>query len=247
MRILVVSDIHANWGALREMPENVDRVLFLGDLVDYGPDPKPCLDWVREREAVAVRGNHDNAVAFRVECGCAPAMREASEETRGLMWDLLGQADLDYLGSLPLTMDITLGGVRFHLVHATPSDPLYTYLRPGQESRWAEEIERVDADVLLVGHTHLPMVIRAGKRILVNPGSVGQPRDGDPRAAFAIVEDGDVRLERAAYDVEETVSALAATALTSGTIESLTVLLRSGGARSAVRGARGPFESGDPG
>ena len=229
MRILVVSDIHANWAALREMPEDVDRVLFIGDLVDYGPDPRPCIDWVRDRQAVAVRGNHDNAVAFHVGCGCAPAMREASEETRALMYDLLDPADLDTLGSRPLTADVTLGGIRFHLVHATPSDPLHTYLRPGEEKRWAEEAAEVDADVLLVGHTHLPMVMRVGKKVVVNPGSVGQPRDGDPRAAYAIVEDGEPRLERAAYDVEETVNALATKSLTNRTLEALTRLLRAGG------------------
>jgi predicted phosphodiesterase len=145
------------------------------------------------------------------------------------MWDLLAPADLDDLGSRPLTADVTLGGVRFHLVHATPSDPLQTYVRPGEEKRWAEEAAHVDADVLLVGHTHLPMVLRVGKKLVVNPGSVGQPRDGDPRAAYAIVEDGEPRLERAAYDVEETVNALATRALTHRTLDSLTRLLRSGG------------------
>lgn len=237
MRILVVSDIHANWAALREMPENVDRVLVLGDLVDYGPEPRPCIDWVRDRSAVAVRGNHDNAVAFRVGCGCSPAMRDASEETRGLMWDLLDPADFDFLGSRPLTADVTIGGVRFHLVHATPSDPLHTYLRPGEEKRWAEEVARVDADVLLVGHTHLPMVMRVGKKLVVNPGSVGQPRDGDPRAAYAIFEDGEPRLERASYDVDATVQALAAKGLTHRTLESLTLLLRSGGSTREGAGA----------
>jgi putative phosphoesterase len=235
MRILVVSDIHANYAALREMPENVDRVLCLGDLVDYGPDPKPCIDWVRDRKALGVRGNHDNAVAFRVSCGCAPAMREASEETRSLMWDLLDPADLDFLGSQPLTATVTLGGVRFHLVHAMPSDPLYTYLGPDQEMRWAEEVGSVDADILLVGHTHLPMVMRVGKKLVVNPGSVGQPRDGDPRAAYAVVEDGEPRLKRAAYDVRATVNALTTKALTNQTVESLTRLLRSGSASPSVR------------
>lgn len=237
MRILVVSDVHANWAALREVPENIDRVLCLGDLVDYGPDPRPCIDWMRERQAVGVRGNHDNAVAFRVGCGCAPAMRAASEETRGLMWDLLEPADLDYLGSRPLTADVTFGGVRFHLVHATPSDPLYTYLRPEEDRRWAEEVERVDGDVILVGHTHLPMLLRVGKKLVVNPGSVGQPRDGDPRAAYAIFEDGEPRLERTAYDVDATVGALAMRALTTRTVESLTRLLRSGGVKNAGPGA----------
>jgi len=142
MRALVVSDIHANYEALRRVPENVDRVLCLWDLVDYGPNPKPCIDWVRDRKALAVRGNHDNAVAFHVNCGCAPPMREVSGETRALMWDLLDPVDLDYPGSRPLTADVTLDGVRFRLVHATPSDPLHTYLRDGRIPEPAAEVRR---------------------------------------------------------------------------------------------------------
>ena len=228
MRVLVVSDIHANWEALRAAPEGFDKVLCLGDLVDYGPDPAPCLQWVHDRDAFCVRGNHDEAVAHAVSCRCGEAMREASERTREIMRDELDATQLALLGSRPLRAPVELGGVRFELMHATPSDPLYTYLRPAAKERWAEEVARIDADVILVGHTHLPMVLRFGKKIVVNPGSVGQPRDGDPRAAFAIIDDGEPRLERREYDIEATVEALSRRGLPSPVFTQLAGLLRTG-------------------
>jgi len=82
-------------------------------------------------------------------------------------------------------------------------------MRPAERDRWEAEGSLADADILLVGHTHLPMILRLRKRLVINPGSVGQPRDGDPRAAFAIIEDGEPRLERVKYDVDATVAQLA--------------------------------------
>jgi putative phosphoesterase len=231
MRILVVSDIHANLEALRRIPEGHDRLLCLGDLVDYGPDPAPCIAWVRDRATVAVRGNHDNAVASRVDCRCAPVMQEASQKTREIMWQLLGTDDLSYLAARPLTADLELDGVRFHMVHATPSDPLYRYLRPSDEARWKAELQALEADILLVGHTHLPMLLRVGEKIVLNPGSVGLPSDGDPRAAFAVIEDGVPRLERVEYEVEATVGRLDRKALPATVVDKLSHLLRTGGAR----------------
>jgi putative phosphoesterase len=231
MRILVVSDIHANFEALSRIPEGFDRVLCLGDLVDYGPDPAPCVAWVQERAAVAIRGNHDNAVASRFDCRCAPVMQEASQKTRELMWQLLGDDELSYLAARPLAADLELDGLRFHLVHATPSEPLYRYLRPSEETRWKAEVESLEADIVLVGHTHLPMLLRIGGKVVLNPGSVGLPSDGDPRAAFAVIEDGVPRLERVEYDVEATVRRLDRKALPLEVVDKLSHLLRVGGAR----------------
>jgi putative phosphoesterase len=215
---------------LRRLSEDVDHVLCLGDLVDYGPDTGPCLRWLRDRRAVVVRGNHDLAVGYGASDGVPEPYRRLSETTREFTLRALDPADLDYLRSLPASKTLKLGGVRFHLVHATPSDPYYAHVPPAQRARWAEEAERAGADVLLVGHTHLPMVLRLGRRLVVNPGSVGQPRDGDPRAAYAIVEDGEPRLLRAEYDVEATVSALARSGLPADVVERLARTLRSGGA-----------------
>jgi putative phosphoesterase len=229
VKILVVSDIHANYEAVRRLPEDVDEVFCLGDIVDYGPDPRRCIDWLRQRPAAVVRGNHDQAVVARVPCRCSPAMREESEASRERMWTLLEPPDLDYLGARPVESDVSWGGVRFHLVHATPSDPLYMYLGPEETKRWEEEVERIDADVLLVGHTHLPMILRFGRKLVVNPGSVGQPSDGDPRASFAIIEDGEPRLERVPYDIDATVRRLERAELPERVVRQLPCVLRTGG------------------
>ncbi|HEY7113578.1 MAG TPA: YfcE family phosphodiesterase [Thermoanaerobaculia bacterium] len=228
MRLLVVSDIHANFEALRAIPDSFDYVLCLGDLVDYGPEPEACLQWLRDRDAICVRGNHDQAVAAHVPCRGNPGLAQEAEATRRLFQDRLLPADASYLGTLPFQTRLRLGGMRFHLVHATPSDPLYTYVRPGDRGRWARELERVSADVLLVGHTHLPMILRIGEKTVINPGSVGQPRDGDPRASFAVIEDGRPRLDRVAYDVEATVRRLEKSALSPNVVRHLSTLLRTG-------------------
>jgi putative phosphoesterase len=227
-RILVVSDVHANFEALRALPDTFEHVLCLGDLVDYGPDPKSCLDWLRDRDAIVVRGNHDEAVASRESCRCNMSMRAESEATRQVMWRVLRPLERDYLGTLPIQADVLLGGLRFHLVHATPSDPLYTYVRPDDRKRWEEEMAKIDADILLVGHTHLPMILRFGKKLIVNPGSVGQPRDGDPRASYAVIEDGEPRLERVAYDIEATIRALQGRELPPAIFDRLARILRTG-------------------
>jgi putative phosphoesterase len=228
MKVLAVSDVHANWEALRRVRDGCDAVLFTGDLVDYGPRPRECAAWLRDRRATVVSGNHDRAVAERVSARCASRFQPFADATAELMGRLLGEDELAYLRSFPLTADITLGGVHFHLVHATPSDPLYTYLPPPEETRWAGEVERIDADIVVVGHTHLPMVLRFGKKLVVNPGSVGQPRGRDTRAAFAVIEDGEPRLQRADYDVEATVADLNRSGLAPGVVEPLVHILRTG-------------------
>jgi predicted phosphodiesterase len=121
-------------------------------------------------------------------------------------------------------------GCSFFAVHASPHDHFYRYtLTPdAPEEHLAAETEDVDAEYVLLGHTHLPMARRVGPRLVINPGSVGQPRDGDPRASYAVVEDGDVRLKRAAYDVTRTVRDLEALGLRADVTERLTAILRTG-------------------
>jgi putative phosphoesterase len=241
MRILVVSDTHGNYAALRRLPEvGVDRVICLGDLVDYGPEPRECIAWLRRREAIAVRGNHDEAAANGVDCRCSPAFRRLSRATRELTRRLLDAEDLELLRSLPLERDIELDGRRIHLVHATPSDPLFAYLGPDDVDRWAAEVEDLPADLILVGHTHLPMILRVGGKTIVNPGSLGQPKDGDPRAAFAVIEDGEPRLVRVRYDVEATVASLGRSGLADDVVASLATVLRTGGREGADRAAPVP-------
>ncbi len=205
MRILLVADIHANWPALRTLQENYDICLCLGDLVDYALDPVPCIDWARRHAHYSVRGNHDHAVAQNIIASGRNGFKYLTSVTRQVTRSLLGEPDLRFLANLPVTQAATLDGTRFLLVHATPRDPLDEYAYPDAEL-WGRRLQNVEADVICVGHTHQPYVLEVGDKLVINPGSLGQPRDGDPRGAYAIIDDNRVELKRLHYPVEETVA-----------------------------------------
>src|SRR5690348_12505966 len=130
MRILLLADIHANWPALQAVTEAHDVCLFLGDLVDYGLEPAPCIDWVRKRAQHAGRGNHDHGVAQDIRVTGRQGYRYLTSVTRPLTRERLAEEDKRYLGRLPVTRTVTLGDTRFLLVHATPRDPLDEYALP---------------------------------------------------------------------------------------------------------------------
>ena len=121
------------------------------------------------------------------------------------MWEALGPEERRYLLQLPVTCRFTLDGKSFLLVHATPRDPLDEYLLK-DPAAWAKRVHNVEADIVCVGHTHVQFNILVGGVVVLNPGSVGLPRDGDPRAAFAIIEGNKIELKRAAYPIEQTVA-----------------------------------------
>ena len=213
MRILVVSDIHANWSALAStIDEPHDVCLCLGDLVDYGPDPGRCVRWAMEHADYSVRGNHDHGVAQGVPIRGERGYRFLTQESRPLMWPSLDADERRYLLELPLTQRVTLDGKRFLLVHATPRDPLDEYLLRDPEV-WARRVKDVEADVVCVGHSHIQFRLDAGGVTVLNPGSVGQPRDGDPRAAYAVIEGDRIELKRVEYPVEETIARVASSPL----------------------------------
>jgi putative phosphoesterase len=205
MRILVVSDIHANWAALAAVDQQFDVCLCLGDLVDYGPDPLPCVRWAMTHATYAIRGNHDHGVAQGIPVTGETGFRYLTQSTRPSMWDALGAEERLYLLQLPVTRRFTLGGRRFLLVHATPRDPLDEYLLK-DPTTWSKRLNKVDADIVCVGHTHFQFNIQVDGVTVLNPGSVGLPRDGDPRAAFAIIEDNKIALKRVEYPIETTVA-----------------------------------------
>jgi putative phosphoesterase len=204
MKIAIVSDVHANFEALSCIPEPYDELWVLGDLVDYGPSPREVIDFVRSHAAVVIRGNHDHAVAFGEDPRCAPDFREMASATLAYTKSVLPPEDLEYLSKLPETAERLVDGTRFLLCHAAPSDHLYKYIPPNSD-QWEGEVERVAADVLLVGHTHKPFVRRAGNSIVANPGSIGQPKHGNARASYAIW-DRVIELHSYEYPLEETVA-----------------------------------------
>jgi putative phosphoesterase len=228
VRVLVVSDVHGNWPALEvvaRVPHDV--VVCLGDVVGYGPQPGECLRWLRARGALMVQGNHDRALADGVPPRCRRGFEWLAASTADIARRQLSGEDLTFLRELPRTRQVDLDGKRAFLVHATPSDPLYSYLGPHAE-RWRAEASGVDADLFLVGHTHLPFHLELGEIQVLNPGSLGQPKDGDPRAAYAVIEDGRPRLERAGYPVDRTIGALGTSGVDSAAFSALAALLRTG-------------------
>ena len=235
MKVLIVSDIHGNWPALRavlDAESDADEILCLGDLVDYGPQPLECVEWAMQNVPVAhlIQGNHDWGVAWDKDPRPSPPYRYLTGVTQKYCLRALRESLRAFLADLAPIRFFTLGGSESVACHATPSEPLFRYLRHNGGNQLEQELEFAkNPDFLFYGHTHWPIIMRSGETLVVNPGSVGQPKDGDPRAAYAVWQDGEAFLRRATYDVEETVRAYKATPLAEDDIASLVEVLRSGG------------------
>jgi len=194
MKVLFFSDIHANLYALKSLLENekFDEAVFLGDIVDYGPSPAETIDMVRSVSRYVISGNHDYAAAFNKDCLCSQENHDLSVFTREtITLKKVGREDLDYLRSLPVKLDIAIDGKEFHLTHGSPSDPLYGYLFPWSINEKAL-IEpgsfSAEEGNFIVGHTHYQFLINYMGKTIVNPGSAGQPRDGNPLPSYAIYD-----------------------------------------------------------
>jgi putative phosphoesterase len=243
MRILLIADIHGNRAALDAITEPHDACLCVGDLVDYGPEPGPCIDWVRDRAIACVRGNHDHGAAQNVEVQGVAGFRFLTAVTRPATVSAITADQRQYLATLPTSRMLTLDGKRYLLVHATPRDPMDEYA-PADPAFWAPRLAGLSVDFVCVGHTHQPYVLKVGDVTVVNPGSVGLSRDGDPRASYAVIEDGEVELKRVEYPIERTVEAVQASALDPTAKKMLADLYRGGAhvarwIRNGINGANG--------
>jgi len=227
MRILLVADIHANWPALSAVDEPHDVCFCLGDLVDYALEPAPCIEWVRKKATHIVRGNHDHGVAQNVAVQGRGGFKYLTGVTRSLTRERLAPEDMRYLSRLPITRMVTVEETRFLLVHGSPRDPLDEYA-PADLEFWKRRLENVEADVVCVGHTHQPYVLEVGEKLVINPGSIGQPRDGDPRASYAVIENFRVELKRIEYPVETTIRQIQESPLPDQAKEMLAEVYRTG-------------------
>lgn len=228
MRILIVSDIHGNFPALKVLPErDYDALWCIGDLVNYGPFPHEVTAWTARRATVAVRGNHDHAVGLAVDPRCSPPYRRLAEHTMRYSMHVCTGADFDYLRSLPLNRELSIEGTTFYLVHAMPSDPLFGYCRADSD-QWREQAATVNTNVLIVGHTHRPFVRKEGRTTIVNPGSLGQPKTGRPQACYAVWQDGKIELKEYSYPIEETIRGIRQMDLPHDVQDALIAVLQTG-------------------
>jgi predicted phosphodiesterase len=197
------------------------------------PSRREAIRWVRERALRVIRGNHDHALGYGVDCRCAPVVQEASITTRRWHSALLSQEDKQYLRDLPITEYLELAGAKIYLAHASPTGDLYEYhIVPNiSDEALVNEIQRIVADFIFLGHTHLPLLRVIGKTTILNPGSIGQPRHGDSRASYAIWDDGEIEFVRGVYEVDQTTALLEQAPLPSQVITQLSTVLRSGGAK----------------
>jgi diadenosine tetraphosphatase ApaH/serine/threonine PP2A family protein phosphatase len=223
MRYLIISDIHSNLAAFEAVLADAgsfDKVWCLGDVVGYGPDPNECVERLRDYPHVCVVGNHDWAALGNMDTeDFNPDAKRACLWTR----QQLSPSNLEYLETLPKSL-VEDG---FTLVHGSPRHPIWEYVL--YPSIAEANFEHFDTNFCFVGHTHVPIIYRhnpenpnqacdvmipslddplvlAEDRLIINPGSVGQPRDGDPRASYAILDAGELTLEyrRIPYPIEST-------------------------------------------
>jgi putative phosphoesterase len=235
MKILVLSDIHANWYALEAIlaKESYDALIFLGDAVDFGPNPRECVRFLMNSSTGrfwGVRGDHDHALAYGINCGCSKELRELSMRTREWGEGLIASQEVGFLRRLPLDNCLALDGLTFYLMHGSPRDTLPRSITPDTEDFEIEsESGGVNTDFILVGHSHKPFIKYFGRTTVLNPGSVGQPRDFNPRASYAVIEDGRATIKRVRYDIEKTVKDLEKSSLPKDAIRELVSILVVGG------------------
>lgn len=222
MRVLILSDIHSNLEAFQSILDDADskggfdEIWSLGDLVGYGPDPSECIKLIRQYEGKNVAGNHDLAAVGELELEAFnPYAKAAIEWTTSR----LSKDEKTFLINLPLTLEVE----DFTVVHGSPRDPIWEYLITPPSA--AANFNHFSTLRCLVGHSHIPFICRPQRetavfhdfpldeplnlgsdRLIINPGGVGQPRDGDPRTNYAIYQSKDAIMShhKVEYDIPKT-------------------------------------------
>ena len=215
MMLLVVSDIHSNLAALEAVLDDAgrwDAAISAGDTVGYGPNPEECVDGLYFKGFRCVAGNHDYAVATVETDWFNEDAQDAIRINRGQ----LSSGSLRWLEKLPTGLRLELDGFKISVYHGSPTEPLTSYIYPEYAEANAERfLKQTDADILILGHTHVPYKIKKNGNLMLNPGSVGQPRDGDPRASYLLLETDPLRAihRRVEYNIDATAEAIDAAGL----------------------------------
>jgi putative phosphoesterase len=195
MKIAFISDIHGNYEALKSVLAKIDklgisRVFCAGDIVGYYTQINECCNELKLRGIPNIMGNHDWYMAGGGFCPRSKSVNDCLAYQRGV----IEKKNLDWLKSLPIQMQID----KIQMVHGGWADPIDEYLKPTQEY-----FEKVKGEIFVSGHTHVQTLQKFGNKTYCNPGSVGQPRDGDPRAAFAVYDGKEFELHRVEYEMQK--------------------------------------------
>jgi putative phosphoesterase len=208
VRTAIISDVHANLPALNAVLAEIDgmginHIISAGDVVGYYPFPNEVIDLFKERSVVGIAGNHDRTV---IRSQVTSMNHVAGVAARWTAMEL-SEGSKGYLASLPPRMHVTIGGKLIGLYHGSPRDDVeYVF----EEEADPELLRLSGTRLLIMGHTHVPFIFRSKEGTIANPGSVGQPRDGDPRACFMVHDStkDDFTIRRVEYDIESVVSAV---------------------------------------
>ena len=195
MKIGFISDIHGNYEALKEVLQRLDalgvkHIYCAGDTVGYYSQVNECCRELVSRNIPAVMGNHDWYMASGGFCGRSKSVNDCIAYQRSV----IEEKHLAWLRSLPIQLRFD----ETHIVHGGWADPIDEYVNPTEEY-----FARLPGRVFVSGHTHVQIVREFGSKAYCNPGSVGQPRDGDPRAAFAVYDGTKIVLHRVEYDIQK--------------------------------------------
>ena len=201
--IAAIADVHSNLEALKKVfgkIKNCEMILNAGDIVGYNANPNECVDVIRKSKIKSVLGNHDHACITGDTVGMNPIAAEAVAWTR----KRLGDDGMKCLRKLPEKLEIVYKGKSIVVLHGSPADPINDYVFPWTLERIFEKfLKDAKADILILGHTHVPFVKKLECGIVVNPGSVGQPRDHNRDASYALIDviRMDAKIFRVDYDI----------------------------------------------
>lgn len=209
MIIAVISDIHSNLEALDRVLEKIDSdiILCCGDIVGYYTWPNECIEKIRQIKAISVTGNHD----FACVTGDTGGFNLYAEKTIKWTVKIIKDENIEFLSMLKPKIKLEIEGTDIMLVHGSPRNPITEYVFPQTpDSTLKSFIKDENVDILIMGHTHVPFIKKFGNKLVLNPGSVGQPRDNDKKASFAIldVSKRNARICRVGYDIDKVVDGL---------------------------------------
>ena len=224
LKIAVISDIHGNIEALNAVltsiqANNCEKIICLGDLVGHGPHPNEVIEKINELKIPTVMGNYDEAIGFYLPyCGCyIDSIEKLRQSQNSLAWTAENTIEENkaILRQLPEEYKYEYKNKKILAFHGSPMS-INEYVYSDQKERLQELVEEFDSDILLLGHTHIPFIYWLGNKVIINPGSVGKPKDGDNRASYGIIDLNNqivIDIIRVSYNIDKVIEDINKTSL----------------------------------